>query len=282
MIENGFAGDMELLKAARRVGASLHLFDAFDKAGVSEDFFESWQNYAAECTASKMVGNHGLTGHMSSARVDSASALDVLRFFSDLYGTEIYPPGKGLKGELPTCSEAWEELRRELDALKYDPQLQEYLASSLGMSRDSDPLYRIGHALSDLNRNISASAQSGFDYMIAAMSWPIWNGGLVDAYARYNQDPYALMANQAILQRDTQWAAEETMFKSVMRPMMAFFEGFIYAIAPLMGFLIVIGGLRSRPCRPLLASYKKRSFPNKIKVYVSHRGVDCALIESIS
>ncbi len=31
------------------------------------------------------------------------------------------------------------------------------------------------------------------------------------------------------------------MFVSTMRPLMAFFEGFIYAITPLMGFLLVVG-----------------------------------------
>ncbi len=53
----------------------------------------------------------------------------------------------------------------------------------------------------------------------------------------------ALMINQAIQQRNTQWAAEQSMFMSVVRPMLTFFEGFVYAITPIMGFIIVMGSM---------------------------------------
>ncbi|MCV5888804.1 conjugal transfer protein TraG N-terminal domain-containing protein, partial [Escherichia coli] len=49
--------------------------------------------------------------------------------------------------------------------------------------------------------------------------------------------------NQAIQQRNTQWAAEQSMFMSVVRPMLTFFEGFVYAITPIMGFIIVMGSM---------------------------------------
>ena len=49
------------------------------------------------------------------------------------------------------------------------------------------------------------------------------------------------MINQAVQQRNTQWAAEQTMFMTVVRPMLTFFEGFIYAITPIIAFIIVMG-----------------------------------------
>ncbi len=49
------------------------------------------------------------------------------------------------------------------------------------------------------------------------------------------------MVNQAIQQRNTQWAAEQSMFMTVVRPMLTFFEGFIYAITPIIAFIIVMG-----------------------------------------
>ncbi|ODU51295.1 MAG: hypothetical protein BGO50_01625 [Rhodanobacter sp. 67-28] len=51
----------------------------------------------------------------------------------------------------------------------------------------------------------------------------------------------ALMMNQAEAQRDTEWAANETMFRSVARPMTAFFESMIYACAPFMALLVGFG-----------------------------------------
>ena len=57
----------------------------------------------------------------------------------------------------------------------------------------------------------------------------------------YKTSAPALMINQAVQQRNTQWAAEQTMFMTVVRPMLTFFEGFIYAITPIIAFIIVMG-----------------------------------------
>lgn len=50
-----------------------------------------------------------------------------------------------------------------------------------------------------------------------------------------------LMIEQASIQRATQWAAEETMFRRIMRPMMAFFETLMYALAPFMALMLGLG-----------------------------------------
>src|SRR5690606_36752174 len=51
----------------------------------------------------------------------------------------------------------------------------------------------------------------------------------------------ATMISQAILQRNTQWSAEQSMFMSIVRSMLTFIEGFVYSITPIMAFLIVMG-----------------------------------------
>src|SRR5690606_15335265 len=45
----------------------------------------------------------------------------------------------------------------------------------------------------------------------------------------------------AIQQRNTQWAAEQSMFMTIVRPMMTFFEGFVYAVTPLAAFFMLMG-----------------------------------------
>ena len=50
-----------------------------------------------------------------------------------------------------------------------------------------------------------------------------------------------MMVEQAAMQRSIQWAAEETMFRRIMRPMMAFFESLMYALAPFMALAIGLG-----------------------------------------
>jgi conjugal transfer mating pair stabilization protein TraG len=54
------------------------------------------------------------------------------------------------------------------------------------------------------------------------------------------------MVEQAIQQRNTQWAAEQTLFAKIVRPMMAFIEGLSYAIAPIMAFVVMLGNVGIR------------------------------------
>ena len=55
------------------------------------------------------------------------------------------------------------------------------------------------------------------------------------------QPQAAIMTQQAILQRNTQWAGEQHLFLSSMRAMMAYIEGFVFAVTPLMGLLVCVG-----------------------------------------
>jgi conjugal transfer mating pair stabilization protein TraG len=51
----------------------------------------------------------------------------------------------------------------------------------------------------------------------------------------------AAAIEQAAQQRNTQWASEERLFSRIVRPMMTFFEAFLYAVSPLMVFAIGLG-----------------------------------------
>lgn len=50
-----------------------------------------------------------------------------------------------------------------------------------------------------------------------------------------------IAVTQASTQRQTQWAAEQTLFKQVARPMMCFIEMFVVAATPIMAFLVATG-----------------------------------------
>ena len=51
----------------------------------------------------------------------------------------------------------------------------------------------------------------------------------------------AVAIEQAAQQRNTQWASEERLFARIVRPMMTFFEAFLFAVSPLMVFAIGLG-----------------------------------------
>lgn len=52
----------------------------------------------------------------------------------------------------------------------------------------------------------------------------------------------AIAIRDAQERRNVEFAAEGTMFENIARPMAAFFEGFVYALAPLMALLVGFGG----------------------------------------
>ncbi len=73
--------------------------------------------------------------------------------------------------------------------------------------------------------------------MTASVLLPINEQSVTGKYMDDQAFTAAVMVNQAIEQRNTQWAPEQTLFQSIVRPMMTFL-GFIYAITPLMAFVI--------------------------------------------
>jgi conjugal transfer mating pair stabilization protein TraG len=63
----------------------------------------------------------------------------------------------------------------------------------------------------------------------------------VQTHENLGQWELAATTEQAAQQRNAQWAAEQTLFTRIVRPMMTFFEGLIFAITPLMAFTIALG-----------------------------------------
>ncbi|ENI5780677.1 conjugal transfer protein TraG N-terminal domain-containing protein, partial [Salmonella enterica] len=95
--------------------------------------------------------------------------------------------------------------------------------------------------LTDSLQAMGATTTSSIDYLKAAVLEPLYYEAAAGRYQDLQDYGSALMVNQAIQQRNTQWAAEQSMFMTVVRPMLTFFEGFIYAITPIIAFIIVMG-----------------------------------------
>ena len=91
----------------------------------------------------------------------------------------------------------------------------------------------------DAFADIGISGDKAADYMAASAVNAVWTMAL-----RKGSDPSGLdvmsqvMINQGTEQRATQWGADESMFRQVMRPTAAFFESMIYAMAPFMALMV--------------------------------------------
>ncbi|KZC32655.1 MULTISPECIES: conjugal transfer protein TraG N-terminal domain-containing protein [unclassified Rhodanobacter] len=94
----------------------------------------------------------------------------------------------------------------------------------------------------DAFSDIGIAGDKAADYMAASAVNAVWTMAL-----RKGSDPSGLdvmsqiMVNQSVEQRATQWGADESMFRQVMRPTAAFFESMIYAMAPFMALMIGLG-----------------------------------------
>ncbi|MCV5752375.1 conjugal transfer protein TraG N-terminal domain-containing protein, partial [Escherichia coli] len=104
------------------------------------------------------------------------------------------------------------------------------LSTTDALNATSDALYRLQVT------NVAAG-----DFIKANFLQPIVQRGFAQYYSDMN-DPYAqIMLTQAESQRNTQYAAEQSLFVKSIQPLMTLVEGFAYAITPIAAFVMVLG-----------------------------------------
>lgn len=136
-----------------------------------------------------------------------------------------------------TCEYAWEHLDAEHDVV-FDAYANALAKSQLGQSTSGQD---VETALSEAYDSIGVSTSQMQELVVAGavgVSLELALKGRDSASLEANSK---LMIEQAAMQRSVQWAAEETMFRRIMRPMMAFFESLMYALAPFMALAIGLG-----------------------------------------
>ena len=134
------------------------------------------------------------------------------------------------------CDQAWRRIETLLPN-QFIPALKETLQARFGVASLTDVDAKLNNAL-DALAGAGRDAQQ-LMLMSAALGW--LEKGIVLTHENRLQWSAATTVQQAIAQRNAQWAAEQALFLNIVRPMLTFFEGFIYAVAPLMGFAIALG-----------------------------------------
>ncbi|GAA4649253.1 hypothetical protein GCM10023116_15270 [Kistimonas scapharcae] len=188
----------------------------------------SWHNYIKECT---LVGID--IGEKTPKDVYFASDfVEGLRFDHNVYGTEIYLGQR----EYKTCKEAYPLLKNATTGTTAG-NIFTTLGKHLSLQPGETPKDRLGKAI----QSLGLSAENAQKYVLASTLEPVFFDAAHAKYIEYRQPAYAAMVNDAINQRNTQWAAEGSLFMNIVRPMMAFMESFVFAITPLAAFLVVTG-----------------------------------------
>lgn len=198
------------------------------KIGSSSDSKSSWQNYMNDCLMTKyrFVKN-------TSASKDAKLSVDSLvkSFPSNVYGTVIYRDGML---EL-SCKEAESVLLKDLSfvtASDFNQALNEFNSSSTLVDQD-----QLERALSLLTN----AASDKLNIVKSALLMPLFDKAATGYFQNADELLVATTVEQAIDQRNTQWALEQSLFMTTVKPFVTFFEAFVYAITPFAAILVCIG-----------------------------------------
>lgn len=236
MTEKGFGFASAALADLRKSTLTQSRLGSANSPRPGDDMWKSWNNYIQECTlAGVALEEYSIDDIAAARRSPGGKIQDQLRFDSDIYGTRIYLDGAPNGGNL-TCTDAFTELNNSIDV--FHEGLCKRLAQEFGINSGPGACNDINTALATTLGQVGTDSQN---YMIATALTPIFDWSVVANEVSAQRSAQAMMIHQSLQQRNDQWAAEQTLFESTVRPMMTFFEGLLYSITPLMAFLMGLG-----------------------------------------
>jgi len=241
--ETQFAESLKLLTDVRELGNSEAIWMGLnaDHGGGFIDIRQSWANYIQDCSLRKID-----LGMATADQFITSNASAMLKLDSNLYGTKVFLDAADSQGSFETCTDAWDLLVDNADSATdlSGANAQNAVKSLLGLNASNLASDGSDTATTKLSASLQAvmgSAVDASNYMLLGLVEPVLMQATAAKYDSFQDVNGSLMVNQAIAQRNTQWATEQTLFMSIVRPMMAFFEAFLFAIAPIMAFVIVMG-----------------------------------------
>ena len=235
MTHQGYAGTLETLTAVRRnLLSRLSIGKALDPT-PTQDVSLTVSQYVRDCTLTGVdLGQISIGTLLNTGDLPGA-----FRFDSDIYVTEVRDGSTPL---LATCTEAWPRLMQQVqgDALsRLTRQLGQFMKQDAG-----DPTQIIQSSLDALTQGQVAASH----YILAAAVVPMFEQGVIGRHQDSLKATEAAMVETAIAQRNTQWAAEQSLFTRIVRPMLTWIEGFSYAVTPIMTFTLFLGARGIQMC----------------------------------
>jgi conjugal transfer mating pair stabilization protein TraG len=147
-------------------------------------------------------------------------------------------------GRLISCSQAQSIITNALQAV-YTDLLDDILAKGFAaekaagkMTNGVDVAARTDAAI----QSMAMSAKNAQSYTTMALIVPVFGDARVNALNHWQEQNAAMALRESLNQQEVQWAGKGDIFKHYMRPMIAFFEGLLYAMTPFMAFALVLGG----------------------------------------
>ncbi|OEO25076.1 hypothetical protein AX279_13365 [Pseudomonas sp. J237] len=147
-------------------------------------------------------------------------------------------------GALKSCSAAKSWISTSLSAVYLDV-MQDLLDKGFSdekasgrLATASDVDLKVGDAI----QSFAISGKASQEYVMTSLIAPMFNDARVQALEHWQEKRAALALRESLNQQNIQWAGKGETFKHYMRPMIAFFEGLLYAMTPFMAFALLLGG----------------------------------------
>lgn len=224
VLDDGYLAPLKLLLKLREIP-----LDSGDKTQIAAD---NIRNYIAQCSLKKL--DAGMTTIQKIRSEDDA--WDELKHPIHTASMTHVGVSTGAPAVV-SCYDATTLISADLDrsAPFYNQALEELNASSGYALNDGD--IPIQGAI-DQYLGVSIDA---YQYIINASISSVFEDGLAMGNARRNDIAATITIQEAKTRRNIAYAAEASIFATIMKPMMSFIEVLIYAVSPLMAFLIVAG-----------------------------------------
>lgn len=233
--ESHFADSLALLNKVRDAVKDPRVMQAINEAlPAGADYRASWDNYIRECTLRKIDLGQETVDQLLSQPLPHA-----LRFESDVYGTKLFLNGSS--GSNVTCSAGFSELINAQHSVR-GFYIEEALNDALNLKNSDFGMYTNAFTeVSNAFQALQLSQQDAYAYVEASILEPIYSDAVLGKYQDMQDFSSAVMINEALQQRNVQWASEQTLFMTTIRPIQTFFEGLVYALTPLIGVLVIMG-----------------------------------------
>lgn len=234
MTSYGFADPLTALVKVRMAAYNVISLQSFTGAGTQSSLLSSWSNYIKECTL--VAANNDERTIL--AMMANPDAVNAMFFESSVYYTKIF--NGPADGTTMSCTEAFIALKAMTD--DSNDALLDDLSRKFATGNKQSTGLEVESRLNDALFAVAGGVVDARNFAVMSAILPILESAPGERAVMDMQGASAIMMNQAMQQQNTQWAAEGSMFTKYIRPFMTFFEGFIYAITPLMAFVVVLGG----------------------------------------
>lgn len=229
----GYMDSLELINSMRTIDYGAANDGDADRVVNGVDLQRSMRAYLIDCVYYDMgmdLPAHDVTAAELRESTDLLSAVEVS---SNTWFTTVYLVANDEDGQTLTCADAYDELSTFVRT-QFLPAWETYIASLLGLTDTSTQMQDALDAIFGVGRDAQA-------FMLNSLIKRELELAEVGYHAQADNPAGVMMRVQAMEQRRTQWAAEQSLWAEMARPAIAFIEGFFYAVSPFMGFLFTLG-----------------------------------------